>query len=149
MALSIVKSLLQQYIQSLFEEGVVNDQFARIRDSKTEEEPDCVLQLINTYCSDVKKILLELESYTDFPEVDYLNLEAIVREIEAKSSYFGAELVRLTCADLIQACREGSMRKFVCALCWMKNEFERTRNKLETVGQMERKIIRLERKQKK
>ncbi|XP_015580814.2 uncharacterized protein LOC107262049 isoform X1 [Ricinus communis] len=149
MALPIVKGLLQQYVQSLFDEGIVNDQFLNIQTLKTVEEPDRVMQLINTYCIDVEAILLELTSDMDLPEVNFSNMEALARQIEEKSLYVGAGHMRLSCVGLIQACRDMQKRSISRELDWMKNEFACTRNKLQVFVQTERKILRLERKQQK
>ncbi|KAJ9188697.1 hypothetical protein P3X46_000067 [Hevea brasiliensis] len=146
MALSIVKELLEQYLKSLFDEGIVNDQFHHIQNLKTVEEPDHVVQLINTYCLDVEAILSELASNTDLPEVNFSHLETLAHQVEEKSMYIGAEHVRLACAGLIQACRQMHKRNFCCALSWTECEFTRTRNKFQACVQMEWKIMRLESK---
>ncbi|PKI53660.1 hypothetical protein CRG98_025901 [Punica granatum] len=65
MALSILTGLLQDYVQSLFDEGIVNDQFSQVLTLKTEDEPDSVLKLINAYLNDAEAILSE------FPENMY------------------------------------------------------------------------------
>lgn len=44
-------------------QGIVNDQFSQIHTLKSEEEPEHVLQLIDTYFVDVEITLSELTSY--------------------------------------------------------------------------------------
>ncbi|TKY48629.1 Histidine-containing phosphotransfer protein 1 [Spatholobus suberectus] len=63
MTMPILKGLLQGYMKSLFEEGVVNDQFNVIMSLKHIGEPDCAVQLIETYFADVEKILSELSHH--------------------------------------------------------------------------------------
>ncbi|XP_017982045.1 PREDICTED: histidine-containing phosphotransfer protein 2-like isoform X7 [Theobroma cacao] len=149
MALSIVRGLLQQYVQSLFNEGIINDQFSHIQHLKMVGRADHFVQLINTYCLNVETILSKLESYIDLPNVDFSNLAALATEIEERSSCIGAEHVRLTCLDLMRACDQMQKQNFCQALSWTKNEFAHTRNKLQVLVQMERKIMRLEAKQQK
>ncbi|KAK9943224.1 hypothetical protein M0R45_008840 [Rubus argutus] len=146
MALSIVKGLLREYVQSLLNEGIVNDQFSQIQTLKSKEEPDCVVRLINMYFIDVETILSKLRSYSELPDVDYSRLAVLAREIQEKSSRIGAEHVRRACNNLIQACDRMHKQNFILALDWIKNEFCHTRNKLESFVQTERKIIRLESK---
>ncbi|KAH7561212.1 hypothetical protein JRO89_XS10G0191900 [Xanthoceras sorbifolium] len=86
MALSIVKGLLDQYIQSLVDEGILSYQFSQIHTSKTLERPDCVEQLINTYCNDVEAILLELTSNIDRPDVDFTQMAALARQVGERSA---------------------------------------------------------------
>ncbi|KAF3455287.1 hypothetical protein FNV43_RR05735 [Rhamnella rubrinervis] len=199
--LDMFGGLLQGYVQSLFDEGVVNNQFSQIQTLKSMEQPDIVVQLIDTYFVDVEIILSELTSYSDFPNVDFSKLALLADKVKEKSSCIGAEHVRLACDELIQAsdqmhkqkyefslqlasanlkslfdeiseeeksptrlaCSDEDYRKilydvvlllshchlqsFFRALSFTKNEFTRTRKKLEAYARMEHKIIRLESRQ--
>ncbi|KAH1067006.1 hypothetical protein J1N35_031993 [Gossypium stocksii] len=106
------------------------------------------VQLINTYCLDVESILAQLASSIDLPEVDFSKLAALAAEVTERSSCIGAEHVRLACVDLMQACEQMQKQKFLPALDWTKTEFTQTQNKLQVLVQMERRIMRLEAKQK-
>lgn len=64
----------------------MNAQFCHIQTLKTEEEPDHVVRLINTYCIDVESILFELGSYIDLPDVDFSKLAALAQQVEERSS---------------------------------------------------------------
>ena len=44
-------------------QGIVNDQFCQIQALKSEEQPDAVVRLIDTYILDVERILSNLKSY--------------------------------------------------------------------------------------
>ncbi|KAB5541669.1 hypothetical protein DKX38_014643 [Salix brachista] len=116
--------------------GIVNAQFCHIQTLKTEEEPDHVVQLINTYCIDVESILSELGSFIDLPDVDFSKLVALAQQVEESSSLMGAEHMRLACAGLIQACRQMDKRNLSLSLNWIKNEFAHIRTKLEVVVQV-------------
>ncbi|KAL9413361.1 hypothetical protein AB3S75_041937 [Citrus x aurantiifolia] len=143
MALSIVKGLLEHYIQSLFDEGILSDQNSHIQTLTMVEEPYYAEQLINTYCTSVEAILLQLTSCIELRDVDFSQLAVLARQIEEKSSRFGAEHVRRACADLIRACDQMHKRGVSRALAWLKNEYTLTKNKLQSVAQMERRIMRL------
>ncbi|XWS52859.1 hypothetical protein CRYUN_Cryun11dG0108300 [Craigia yunnanensis] len=132
MALSIVKGLLQQYVQSLLNEGIVNDQFSRIQHLEMDGRADHFVQLINI----------------ELPTVDFSKLAALAAEVGERSSCIGAEHVRLACVNLRQACDQMQKQNFLQALNWTKNEFAHTCNKLQVFVQMERRIMRLEAKQK-
>ncbi|XP_050281211.1 histidine-containing phosphotransfer protein 5-like [Quercus robur] len=147
MALSILKGLLHGYVQSLFDEGIVNDQFSQIHTLKSEEEPEHVVQLIDKYFVDVETILSELTSKIDCPDVDFSKLSELVHKVDERSLSIGAKHVKLACADLIKSCDQMNKENFSRALIWIKNEFSHTRNKLEAYAQMERRIIRLKSKQ--
>uniref|UniRef100_A0A7N2KM22 Histidine-containing phosphotransfer protein n=1 Tax=Quercus lobata TaxID=97700 RepID=A0A7N2KM22_QUELO len=136
MALSILKGLLQGYVQSLFDEGIVNDQFSQIHTLKSEEEPEHVVQLIDKYFVDVETILSELTSKIDCPDVDFSKLSELVHKVDERSLSIGAKHVKLACADLIKSCDQMNKENFSRALIWIKNEFSHTRNKLEAYAQL-------------
>ncbi|XP_044482706.1 histidine-containing phosphotransfer protein 1-like isoform X6 [Mangifera indica] len=146
MALSIVKELLQHYVDSLVDEGVLNEQFSHIQTLRT-EEPDFIEGLINTYCMSVEAILSELTSCINVSHVDYSRLAVLARQVENRSQGIGAEHVRLACADLIRACDQKHTKNFSQALNWINYEFAVTRNKLQAIAQMQRRIVRLVNKQ--
>ncbi|XP_031272979.1 histidine-containing phosphotransfer protein 1-like isoform X2 [Pistacia vera] len=126
--------------------GVLNEQFSHIQTLRI-EEPDFVEQLINTYCMNVEAVLSELTSCINLSHVDYSQLAVLARQVEDRSSGIGAERVRLACGDLIQACDQMHTKNFSQALNWIKYEFALTRNKLQAIAQMERRIVRLVTKQ--
>ncbi|KAG7950584.1 hypothetical protein I3843_13G121700 [Carya illinoinensis] len=111
MALSILKELLQEYVQSLFDEGIISNQFSHIQSLESLEEPEHVVQVIDTYLIDVETILSELTSYMDRPEVDFSTLATLSHKVEERSLSIGAEHVRLACADLIHACDQMNKEK--------------------------------------
>ncbi|XP_027342438.1 histidine-containing phosphotransfer protein 1-like isoform X2 [Abrus precatorius] len=124
--------------------GVVNDKFNETLSLKRTGEPDCVVQLIETYFEDVETMLSEIYRHIDNSKADFRKLASLAREIEDRSTSIGAEHMRLACPDLIKACDEKHKNNFQVALPWLRNEFDHTRNKLGSFVQMERRIIRLE-----
>ncbi|KAG6632144.1 histidine-containing phosphotransfer protein 1-like isoform X1 [Carya illinoinensis] len=140
MALSILKELLQEYVQSLFDEGIISNQFSHIQSLESLEEPEHVVQVIDTYLIDVETILSELTSYMDCPEVDFSTLATLSNKVEERSLSIGAEHVRLACADLIHACDQMNKENFSKALIWVQNDFSQTRNKLEVYAQMKKRL---------
>ncbi|XP_024952352.1 histidine-containing phosphotransfer protein 1-like [Citrus sinensis] len=123
--------------------GILSDQNSHIQTLTMVEEPYYAEQLINTYCTSVEAILLQLTSCIELRDVDFSQLAVLARQIEEKSSRFGAEHVRRACADLIRACDQMHKRAVSRALAWLKNEYTLTKNKLQSVAQMERRIMRL------
>ncbi|PON38197.1 Signal transduction histidine kinase, phosphotransfer (Hpt) domain containing protein [Parasponia andersonii] len=87
MALSILKELLEGYVQSLFDEGVVNDQFSQIQTLKRIREPDFVVQLINTYLVDMETLISELTIFSDSLDVDFSKLALLARNAKGLSAW--------------------------------------------------------------
>ncbi|CAK9314317.1 unnamed protein product [Citrullus colocynthis] len=107
MALSILKGLLQDYVQSLTEERIVDERFSQILTKF--EEPDCV-QLIKIYLKDVESILSELSSTIDSMDVNFSKLSMLANKIEKKSIRMGAQHMKLAAIHLIQACDQGDKK---------------------------------------
>ncbi|KAF8039564.1 hypothetical protein BT93_B1934 [Corymbia citriodora subsp. variegata] len=138
--------LLQEYVHSLLDEGIVNDQFASVQTLKSTDEPDAIIRLITSYFADLEAVLSELTRFIDSPEADFDQLAAQANTIKEKSLCIGAEHMIRACDILIHACEEKQGRKFSQALNWMKAEFAQTQDKLDAVVQMEKRILRLESK---
>ncbi|GAB4824728.1 hypothetical protein Ancab_007593 [Ancistrocladus abbreviatus] len=129
--------------------GVISDQLSQVITQKSLADPDFIVQLIHTYCTDVGMLLLEMMHCTHLPDVDFSKLTALAQKVEEKSSWIGAEHVRLASGHLIQFCNEKNKVNFSRALSWMENEFLQTQDKLDHIAQMEERIIRLKNKLKK
>ncbi|GAU45031.1 hypothetical protein TSUD_107260, partial [Trifolium subterraneum] len=84
--MEILKGLLQGYLTSLLDEGVVNNRFNEIVCVNNTGERDSVVQRIETYFADVDRILAELSLDVDNSEVDFCKFASLAREIEDKSA---------------------------------------------------------------
>ncbi|XP_022153064.1 histidine-containing phosphotransfer protein 1-like isoform X2 [Momordica charantia] len=142
---AILKGLLQDYVQSLFDE-IVDERFSQILIKF--EESDRVIHLINIYLNDVESNLCELTNYMDSINVNFSKLSILAHNIEEKSTRIGARHVRLASIHLIEACDQEDQKIVSQALSWMQHEFAITRNKLQPVLQMEQRIMRLVNNQK-
>ncbi|OIW09051.1 hypothetical protein TanjilG_16278 [Lupinus angustifolius] len=111
MTLSILKGLLQDYLRSLFNEGIVNDQFNEILSLENTRGLDYVVTLINTYIADVEMILSDISRHIENSKVDFSHMASLAHAIEDKSASIGAEHMKLACSDLIKACDEKHKRK--------------------------------------
>ncbi|KAA0033395.1 histidine-containing phosphotransfer protein 2-like [Cucumis melo var. makuwa] len=141
MALSILKGLLQDYVQSLIEERIVSERFSQILTKF--EEPDCI-QLINIYLKDVESILSELSSTIDSSDLNFSKLSMLADKIDKKSTrYIGAQHMKLASIRLIEACDKEDQKIVSQAVNWMKHEFTITQNKFQPVLQMEQRILRV------
>ncbi|XP_034687305.1 histidine-containing phosphotransfer protein 3-like isoform X4 [Vitis riparia] len=86
--------------QPMADQGIVNDQFCQIQALKSEEQPDAVVRLIDTYILDVERILSNLKSYIDLPDVDFSKLAVEICKIEEKSLQAGSKMPHLKHSSL-------------------------------------------------
>ncbi|GAB2274637.1 hypothetical protein Dimus_009406 [Dionaea muscipula] len=143
MALIILSGLLKDYLESLVRQGVINDQLAKLVNQKCLDDPDFIVRRICVYSGDAETLLLEMAHCIDLPDVDFSILAANAQKLHEESSWIGAEHVRLACARLIQSCVEKNRSKFSRELAWVEAEFHKTQSVLESIVQMEQRIIRL------
>ncbi|CAL0332333.1 unnamed protein product [Lupinus luteus] len=144
MTMSILKGLLQDYLNSLFNEGIVNDQFNELLSLENTRGPDYVVTSISTYIADVEMILSDISHHVENSKVDFSHMASLARAIEDKSASIGAEHMMLACSDLIKACDEKHKRKLIRSLPWTKSEFTQTKNKFMDLVRMEMRIIRFQ-----
>ncbi|XP_024035089.1 uncharacterized protein LOC18035062 isoform X2 [Citrus clementina] len=120
MALPMQRSLLRSFVQSMHEEGIVNDDFYQLLAMKETVRPDYVVRAVTSYCLSAQNLFSHLTYHICQPEVDYHQVNTAACEFYARTS---------SCSR---------------ALYWTKNEYSKLRRKFETLVQMERKIIDLE-----
>ncbi|KAF5447536.1 hypothetical protein F2P56_033084 [Juglans regia] len=112
MALHIHKGLLQGFIQCMYDEGFVNDQFWQLQMMKSSRnQPDYVVRVVTSYCSSAQTLFSQLTHHINQENVDFLQVKVSARELYDKSS---------SCSK---------------ALYWTKNEFAHLRRKFETLVQ--------------
>ncbi|KAG7950582.1 hypothetical protein I3843_13G121700 [Carya illinoinensis] len=69
----------------MLKQGIISNQFSHIQSLESLEEPEHVVQVIDTYLIDVETILSELTSYMDRPEVDFSTLATLSHKVEERS----------------------------------------------------------------
>ncbi|KAK9175608.1 hypothetical protein WN944_027615 [Citrus x changshan-huyou] len=120
MALPMQRSLLRSFVQSMHEEGIVNDDFYQLLAMKETVRPDYVVRAVTSYCLSAQNLFSHLTYHICQPEVDYHQVNTAACEFYARTSShvlimhnmfpawysIGAEHVKLSCAELIQACQE-------------------------------------------
>ncbi|XP_057452015.1 histidine-containing phosphotransfer protein 2-like [Lotus japonicus] len=122
MALTAHKNRLQCFIQSMYDEGIVNEQFFQLQSMKEAIRPDFVVRAVTSFC---------LKQEVNFPKVHVL-----ARELYARTTGVGAENVKRECAELLYASEMKDKNHCYQALYRIKNEFSYLRRKLETLVQV-------------
>ncbi|GLT48748.1 hypothetical protein SLA2020_223560 [Shorea laevis] len=142
MALEIQKGLLRGFIQNMYDEGFVNDQFYQMQ-AMQNTRPEDVMRAITSYCTAAENLFSRLTFHTNRAEVDFRQVHFLARDLYARTSNIGAEHVKLACAEIMRAAEQNNKEQCCQTLYWTKNEFTHLRRKFETVVQMERRIIEL------
>ncbi|XP_002533548.2 histidine-containing phosphotransfer protein 2 [Ricinus communis] len=147
MALPSLKSQLNNSVQSMFDEGMLDSQFAQIQALQDESNPNFIAEVITSFCTDAERIITELSKNMTQQNVNFSNLESCVHQLKGSSSSIGAQRLKLACADLQQAFDDQNKAGCLQALNIITREYFLLRGKFETLIQLEKRILAIEAKQ--
>ncbi|KAK9282842.1 hypothetical protein L1049_011065 [Liquidambar formosana] len=132
---------LQDLIRAMENEGLLDKNFGIVHSLKEANSPFFLVELIPMFCTDVQTDIRKLTQTLDQPSVDYHDLEEYCIKIKGGSSCIGARRMALACVDLRRAIDNKSKEGCFLALNGIKHEFYNLRGKLDTILQLERRII--------
>ncbi|XP_050228637.1 histidine-containing phosphotransfer protein 1-like [Mercurialis annua] len=144
MALPALKAQLNNFVQSLFDEGMLDGQFSQIQALKDESNPDFIVEVITTFCNDAERIISELTKHMSQQNVEFSNLESYVHQLKGSSSSIGAQRMKNACADLQQAFDDKNKGRCLQALNIITCQYFLLRAKFETLVQLEKRILSIE-----
>ncbi|KAG8647072.1 histidine-containing phosphotransfer protein 2 [Manihot esculenta] len=139
--LPALKAQLSNFIQSMFDEGLLDGQFAQIQALQDEANPNFIAEVITSFCTDAERIITELNNYMTQPNVDFSKLESCVHQLKGSSSSIGAQRLKLACADLQQAFNEKDKGRCLQALNIITREYCNLGRKFKTLIQLEKRIL--------
>uniref|UniRef100_B3TLT2 Histidine-containing phosphotransfer protein n=1 Tax=Elaeis guineensis var. tenera TaxID=51953 RepID=B3TLT2_ELAGV len=147
MAATALKEQLNGLVNSMFAEGLLDEQFQQLQMLQDGSNPGFVAEVVTLFCEDSERILTELTKLMDQALVDYSKVDAYVHQLKGSSSSVGAQNVKLACIQFRQFCEENNKEGCVRALNVVKHEYYRLRSKFETMLQLESRIQAYENKQ--
>ncbi|OMO68282.1 hypothetical protein COLO4_29784 [Corchorus olitorius] len=86
MALAALKTQLKNFVQSMFDEGVLDSQFSQIQALQDASNPNFVEEVITLFCNDAERIITELNKYLGYQNVDFGKLDSYVHQLKGSSS---------------------------------------------------------------
>ncbi|XP_043699282.1 histidine-containing phosphotransfer protein 1-like [Telopea speciosissima] len=135
------KQVLKSFVQSMYDEGILDLQFAQLQALQDESNPSFVTDVIKLFIQDAGKIIMELNRYLSARVVDFQGMFSYVHQLKGSSSSIGAQLVRDACDELRQACDANYKEGCIRALNKINNEYQRLRAKFHTIIQLEETIL--------
>ncbi|CAL9134624.1 histidine-containing phosphotransfer protein 2-like isoform X1 [Musa acuminata AAA Group] len=147
MSLMALREQLNGLVNSMFLEGLLDDQFEQLQMLQDESSPGFIAELITLFCGDSERILAELTKLLDQAVVDYQKVDAFVHQLKGSSSSVGAQHVKLACVQFRQFCEEHNKEGCLRALNVVKHEYYLLRGKFDTMLQLEQRIQAYECKQ--
>ncbi|KAL2328485.1 hypothetical protein Fmac_021912 [Flemingia macrophylla] len=134
MALTVLKIQFHCLIRSMYDEGMVNEEFLNLQSTRLLPfRRDSVLRAVTSYCFYCRNAFSTLTDQIDREGVDFERVGELALEFYAKTCIIGAESVRRACAELVHASMKKDKDGCYLALYWTKNRFSHLRVKFETL----------------
>ncbi|XP_044477386.1 histidine-containing phosphotransfer protein 1-like isoform X1 [Mangifera indica] len=132
---------LVEYRTSLFNEGILDDQFTQLQELQDENNPDFVVEVVTLFFQDTERLLNELARTLDQQTIDFNRLDAHVHQLKGSSSSVGAQRVQTVCVLFRNYSEERNIEECLKCLQQLKQEFYFVKNKLETLFKLEKQIL--------
>ncbi|KAI4304118.1 hypothetical protein MLD38_039673 [Melastoma candidum] len=136
-----LQSRLSEYLKSLFNDGTLDGQFLQLQQLQDESNPDFVVEVVTLFFSDSEKLLDDLSSSLEQPNVDFRKVDAYVHQLKGSSSSIGAQRVKNACIAFRGLCEEQSIPACLRCLQLVKQEYLYAKNKLETLFKLEKQVV--------
>ncbi|XP_031255442.1 histidine-containing phosphotransfer protein 1-like [Pistacia vera] len=132
---------LVDYKTSLFNEGILDDQFTQLQQLQDESNPDFVVEVVSLFFKDSERLFDELAKTLDQQNVDFNRLDAHVHQLKGSSSSIGAQRVQKVCILFRNYCEVRNIEECLKCLQQLKREYYFVKNKLETLFKLEKQIM--------
>ncbi|BBN15590.1 histidine-containing phosphotransfer peotein [Marchantia polymorpha subsp. ruderalis] len=132
---------LSEFTDSLFAEGLLDDQFTQLQLLQDANNPDFVAEVVSLFFEDSEKLLEQLTESLETTPIDYRKVDAHVHQFKGSSSSIGAQRVKTACITFRTCCEEENREGCQQALVQVKNEFNLVKTKLELLLKMEQQIL--------
>ncbi|GJP39033.1 hypothetical protein CLOM_g23426 [Closterium sp. NIES-68] len=132
---------LTELTDSMFAEGILDDQFTQLQQLQDESNPEFVGEVIGLFFEDSVKLLDDLTQEVNEDPIDFKKVDAHVHQFKGSSSSIGAQRVKALCIKMRGYCDEGNRAKCLSSLDKIKDEFNLVKDKLELMMSLERKIL--------
>ncbi|WOH07276.1 hypothetical protein DCAR_0726706 [Daucus carota subsp. sativus] len=130
-----------EYTASLFNQGLLDGQFAQLQQLQDESNPDFVLEVVSLFFEDSEKLLNDLTIAVGQHIVDFKKVDAYVHQFKGSSSSIGAQRVRNVCIAFRSFCEEQNTEACMSCLLQLKQEYSLVKDKLQNLFQLEQQIV--------
>ncbi|XP_057483532.1 histidine-containing phosphotransfer protein 1-like [Actinidia eriantha] len=142
--MDFLSHLQRQYVdftKSLYNEGVLDDQFTQLQNLQDESNPEFVAEVVSLFFEDSENLLNNLANALQQQIVDYKQVDAHVHQFKGSSSSIGAQRVKNVCAAFRNFCEMKNLDGCITYLQQLKHEYSLVKSKLETLFRLEQQIL--------
>jgi histidine-containing phosphotransfer protein len=139
-----VEDLLEQHqelIDSMLDEGILDEQFSQLQMLQDESTPDFVEEVVTLYFDDSDKLLENLTESLKTDPIDYKVVDGHVHQFKGSSSSVGAQRIKKVCLSFRPCCDKQDKQGCLDHLVKVKEEFNIVRTKLGKMLELEKQII--------
>ncbi|PKA66841.1 Histidine-containing phosphotransfer protein 1 [Apostasia shenzhenica] len=127
---------LNGLVSNMYREGFLDEQFQQIRALDEGGSPDFLVEVMGLFCTDAERILNELSSLLNQPDVDYKKVDAYVHQLKGSSASVGAQSVKLACMLVRESCDKSDREGCLQALNLAKQRFYELSKRLKIMIQV-------------
>ncbi|KAL6327273.1 hypothetical protein AAG906_017830 [Vitis piasezkii] len=132
---------LQQIVNSLKEQGILDNQFRIVHSLKESNSPFFLAEMIPMFSQNVQTILRDLTRTLEKEPVNYYDLEEYCIKLKGCTSSIGACRMALACVTLRQAVDNKNKDGCDSALNGMRHEYQNLQSSLDIILELERRIV--------
>ncbi|XP_019151109.1 PREDICTED: histidine-containing phosphotransfer protein 2-like [Ipomoea nil] len=141
MDVDLLQQQLIAHIQALQREGFVDDYLQMCYGLKETSGLTFFLELIATFHTDSAAAIDDMTVTMECPILDYDKMQGLAISLKGSSACIGACRISASCSELLQAATKRSKTDCKRAVEMISREKSAWEVKLETIMQLERKIV--------
>ncbi|GMP60639.1 hypothetical protein CsSME_00023413 [Camellia sinensis var. sinensis] len=132
---------LADYTTSLYNEGILDEQFTQLQQLQDESNPEFVVEVVSLFFEDSERLLNEVTTALDQQSVDFTKVDAHVHQLKGSSSSIGAQRVQKLCIFFRNYCEDHNIEECLKCLQQVRIEYTLVKNKLQTLFKLEQQIL--------
>ena len=132
-----INARIEQLLYQLTQEGLLDDQFAQLRQLQDESNPDFVQEVVELYFEDSAAKMEKLSSKLQDSAPDYNAIDQLVHQFKGSSASFGAQEISLSCARFRELCQEQDRSGCQLLLQHINSSFQALKSRLDIFLQLE------------
>ncbi|MED6158609.1 Histidine-containing phosphotransfer protein 4 [Stylosanthes scabra] len=125
--------------QSLFDQGLLDEQFIQLEELSDDANPNFVEEIVTLYYRDSSRLISSIEqALKERHPLDFNKLDTLMHQFKGSSSSIGAKKVKAECTLFREYCRTGNAEGCMKSFQQLKKEYASLRKKLEAYFQLAR-----------
>ncbi|KAL6334999.1 hypothetical protein AAG906_023804 [Vitis piasezkii] len=126
--------------QSLFDQGLLDEQFVQLEELRDDANPNFVEEVVTLFYRDSARLVLNIDQALDKTPLDFSKLDSYMHQFKGSASSIGAKKVKGECTLFREYCKAGNGEGCMKTFQQLKKDYAVLRKKLETYFQLARQV---------